>query len=375
MQAGGEIVNQYKDFGLVYAKLPVLSIEKLRRNIDIDFVEEDGKFAISNTDQIGNHSSKSQTMISSVIANYDTNSWWLKDVGVKAVHDANDTGLGIKIAILDTGIDYKHPDLAPNYKGGYNFISNNNDPMDDNGHGTHVAGIIAAAGTNGFHAISGVAPRASIYAVKVSDSNGKGSFDTLIEGINWAITHKMNIITMSITSEDGSLALQKAIDVAYNNYGIILVSAVGNGYDYGYDTAGLHEILYPAGYPQVIGVGSVDSNNNRSPFSLTGSNVELVAPGSQIVSTWIGGGYEVLSGTSMATPFVTGAIALLLDTNETSWKKDGYTNGDGKWTNYEIRNLLDKTAKHLGETSGRNREFGYGLLNTESFASHVLHKK
>src|SRR5579884_2824701 len=116
MQAGGEIVNQYKDFGLVYAKLPVLSIEKLRRNIDIDFVEEDGKFAISNTDQIGNHSSKSQTMISSVIANYDTNSWWLKDVGVKAVHDANDTGLGIKIAILDTGIDYKHPDLAPNYK-------------------------------------------------------------------------------------------------------------------------------------------------------------------------------------------------------------------------------------------------------------------
>jgi hypothetical protein len=77
----------------------------------------------------------------------------------------------------------------------------------------------------------------------------------------------------------------------------------------------------------------------------------------------------------MATPFVTGAIALLLDTNETSWKKDGYTNGDGKWTNYEIRNLLDKTAKHLGETSGRNREFGYGLLNTESFASHVLHKK
>lgn len=373
-QAGGQIVKQYKNLGLVYASLPSWSIEKLKENSYVDFVEENGKFGVSSTELAANSNSSSQTTISAAIDNYDISSWWLKDIGAKAVHDANDTGIGIKIAILDTGIDYKHPDLTPNYKGGYNFINNNEDPMDDNGHGTHVAGIIAAAGTNGIHAIAGVAPRASIYAVKVSDSMGKGSFDTLIQGIDWAINHKMNIITMSITSEDGSLALQKAIDVAYNNYGIILVSAVGNGYDSGYNI-NFDEILYPAGYPQVIGVGSVDINNNRSPFSLTGPNVELVAPGSQIISTWVGGGYQVLSGTSMATPFVTGAVALLLDTDETSWQKDGYTNGDGRWTNNEVRTVLDKTAIHLGEKNGKNNEFGYGLLNIASFASHALHNK
>jgi subtilisin family serine protease len=236
--------------------------------------------------------------------------------------------------------------------------------MDDNGHGTHVAGIIAAA-RNG-KGIVGVAPDAELYAVKVSDSKGKGSFSTLVEGINWAIDNHMNIITMSITGEDGSLALEKAVHVAYHDFGIILVAAVGNGIG--------ESTFYPAAYDEVIGVGSIDKDNNLSSFSLTGSDVELVAPGTEIKSTWPGGKYVVLSGTSMATPFVTGAVALLLGSNEKAWNSTGAVNGDGKWTNDEIRQVLRYTAKDLGP-KGHDDLFGYGLINLKFPSKHEPHIK
>jgi len=155
--------------------------------------------------------------------------------------------------------------------------------------------------------------------------------------------------------------LEKAVETAYNKHNIVLVAAVGNGNG---------DVLYPAAYKQVIGVSSVNKDNTLSPFSLTGNEVELVAPGSEIKSTAIGGGYRVMSGTSMATPFVTGAIALLLGSDEKAWLDTGMVNGDGKWTNDEIRQVLKGSAKDLGD-KGKDNFFGYGLLNL-NFPNHSL---
>jgi subtilisin len=201
-----------------------------------------------------------------------------------------------------------------------------------------------------------VAPEAEIYAVKVSDERGKGSFSGLIKGIDWAIEHDADIVTMSITGTGGTMALQRAVQDAYDEYGIILVAAVGNG--------GSGEVLYPAAYDEVIGVGSINEDNLKSSFSRVGEEVELVAPGSDIKSAAVGGKYRTTSGTSMATPFVAGAAALLLESDERLWEDIGGVNGDGEWTNDEVRQVLRETATDLGE-EGADDAFGYGLLNLE----------
>ena len=334
--AGGRVAEEFKEMGMLYAVVPPGAFASLAQNPAVEFVESDRQFVIAQAD----------------VSEY-SESWSLQDIGAEPVHFSNYTGKGVKIGFLDTGMDYNHPELAPNYKGGYDFISNDNDPMDDNGHGTHVAGILAAArdGTG----IVGSAPDAEIYAIKVSDAKGRGSFSGLVKGINWSIENGMDIVTMSITGKGGSKALAKAVETAYSQHGLVMVAAVGNGSG---------EVLYPAAYPQVIGVGSVTKDGALSSFSLTGSEVELVAPGSGIKSAAIGGGYRLSSGTSMATPLVTGAIALLLESDEKAWKDTGMVNGDGAWTNDELREVLRDTAKDLGK-KGKDDSFGYGLLNLD----------
>jgi subtilisin family serine protease len=336
-EAGGRVINEFESMGMLHAIIPSHAFARIAQNPAVEFVEDDGQFEIA----------EENTSIEYA------ESWGLHDIGAEPVHSSNDTGKGVKIGVLDTGIDYKHPELAQNYKGGYDFINNDSDPMDDNGHGTHVAGIIAAARDG--KGIVGVAPDAELYALKVSDSSGKGSFSGLVEGINWSIDHGIDIVTMSITGEGGSKALQKAVETANNEHNILLLAAVGNG--------GGH-VLYPAAYDQVIGVGSVNRDNALSSFSDTGSQVELVAPGYGIKSTWPGGKYMVMSGTSMATPFVTGAAALLLESDEKAWCDTGMVDCDGKWTNDEIRAVLRDTSKDLGD-KGKDNLFGYGLLNLD----------
>jgi subtilisin len=334
--AGGRVSEEFKDMGMLYALVPPSAFSSLAQNPAIEFVESDRQFEIAQAET----------------SEY-SESWALEEIGAEPVHSSNYTGKGVKIGLLDTGIDYNHPELAPNYKGGYDFINNDNDPMDDNGHGTHVAGILAAARDGG--GIVGAAPDAEIYAIKVSDKRGKGSFSGLVKGINWSIENGMDVVTMSITGQGGSRALAKAVETAYNEHGLVLVAAVGNGSG---------DVLYPAAYPNVIGVGSVTKESELSSFSLTGSEVELVAPGSGIKSAAIGGEYRVSSGTSMATPLVTGAIALLLGSDEKAWQDTGMADGDGEWTNDEIRQVLRGTAKDLGD-EGKDDLFGYGLLNLD----------
>lgn len=334
-EVGGSVVEEFKSVGMLHAMVSRHAVSELEQNDAVEFVEYDRQFEIAQDTTV----------------EY-AESWGLTEIGAEPAHLSSYTGKGVKIAVLDTGIDYNHPELAASYKGGYDFINNDDDPMDDNGHGSHVAGIIAAAKDG--QGVVGVAPDAELYAIKVSDSKGKGSFSGLAKGINWAVENDMDIVTMSITGDGGSRALRKAVDEAYANYGVVLVAAVGNGQS--------GSVLYPAAYENVIGVGAVTKENAKSSFSLTGSEVELVAPGSGIRSTWMGGQYKVMSGTSMATPFVTGAIALLLGSDEEAWLETGQVDGDGVWTADEIRAVLHSTATDLGD-DGKDDQFGYGLLS------------
>lgn len=339
-QLGGRIIGESTSLGMVHAIIPLSQYASLMASPSVEFVEHDREVSIVSSDYLES-------------AEY-AESWGMEVIGVEAAHSSEFTGEGIKVAVLDTGVDYRHPELSPNYRGGYDFVNDDDDPMDDNGHGTHVAGIIAAARDG--NGVLGVAPEAEIYAVKVSDSRGKGSFSGLVKGIDWAIEHDIDIVTMSITGTGGTRALQKAVHLAYDEHGMILVAAVGNG--------GTGDVLYPAAYDEVIGVGSVTSDNEKSSFSRSGDEVELVAPGSGIKSAAIDGNYRVSSGTSMATPFVTGALALILQSDEQSWRDMDVVNGDGEWTNDEVRGVLRETATDLGQ-EGLDEEFGYGLLHLQ----------
>ena len=218
-------------------------------------------------------------------------------------------GQGIKIAILDTGCDINHPDLKGRIIGGRNFTDDDNGDennfSDYNGHGTHVAGTIAAE-ENGAGVV-GVAPEAELLIVKVLDGSGAGSYTGIISGLKYAIEQNVDIISMSLGGPINNPLLHVTIIQAVSK-GILVVCAAGNDGD-GDGTT--DEYAYPGSYNEVISVGAVDLNRNSSRFSNSNKEVDLVAPGEKILSAYLDGGYATLSGTSMATPHVSGALALI----------------------------------------------------------------
>lgn len=214
-------------------------------------------------------------------------------------------GKDIRIAVIDTGISRYHPAIRRNYKGGINILSPYFEPEDYNGHGTHVAGIIA--GRSSDLGVIGVAPRASIYAVKAFNRQGNANLSDLLTAINWCIAHRMHVANMSFGMEKVSESLRQAIQIAHRK-GIVMVAATGN-------QSNSVQIDYPANYPETIGVGSVSSNGMLSKFSNIGKGTDLFAPGEKILSSWLGDSTREMSGTSMAVPHVTGTVALLLYLN------------------------------------------------------------
>jgi hypothetical protein len=262
------------------------------------------------------------------------------------------------VCVVDTGVDWRRPEIAANMWSnadgthGWNFVSNTSSPLDDAGHGTHVAGIVSAVAGNalGGRGLS----QERIMAVKVLNSTGSGTELNLALGIQWCADHGANVISMSLATPLNSTAVYSAVRYAYAK-GDVLIAAAGNN---GATCATC--VNYPAAYPQVIGVGAVMPSGALAPYSARGVNVKLAAPGWGIVSLLPNGGYAALNGTSQATPFVAATAALLHDAKPTL-------------SPGEIFYYLARSAKHpAGSTLARSPLYGYGILNSENAVKAVL---
>ncbi len=311
---GGKAKRNYHLVPTIAASIPKDKLDSLRHNPKVTSVEEDSTVEI--------------------IA--DTLPWGVDRVDAEVVQGQN-KGRGVKVAILDTGIDLDHPDLR--VAGDVTFVVGTTSGDDDHGHGTMVAGVVAALDND--IGVVGVAPEAELYAVKVLDKYGVGYCSDILSGIEWATDHNMQVVNMSF---GGYLnlpsAIRTALEEAYQA-GIVLVAGAGN--------AGDCDIIFsPARYQSVIAVGATDEHDARASFSCTGSTLGLMAPGVGILSTSCGGGYSSGSGTSLATPHVSGVAALLM--------ASGVTDG------VQVRQILQSTAEDLGPL-GWDRWYGYGLVN------------
>lgn len=261
------------------------------------------------------------------------------------------TGKGVKVAVVDTGCDLNHPDIKNNLIQGKNFIDQSKDPIDDNGHGVHCAGSIAAE-NNGVGMV-GVAPDAKIMPVKALNGDGNGDLRAIVNGIVWSADNGADIISMSLGSPSPSPQLENAIKYAASK-GCIIFCAAGNN---GPNT----DIMYPAKYDHTIAIGAIDRNLERTSFTCSGETLDFLAPGHDILSCAPGGGYALMSGTSMSTPFAVGCAALLLSyfrqikfsaISEMLRSSDDYINIFKK----KSRSLSDPRFK------GQKRYEGYGIL-------------
>ena len=232
------------------------------------------------------------------------------DSDVAEAWNAGITGATI-VAVLDTGVDMTHPDLTANLLPGHDYVAGDDDPSDENGHGTHVAGTIAADRGNGI-GVAGVADDAAkILPLRVLDANGSGSVGNLIQAYAYAFQHGAKVVNLSLGSATSLQAEHDAI-AAFST--MLFVTAAGNGGADGVGDSNDSSPTYPCAYvlPNVLCVAASDNRDQLAPFSNYGaSSVDLAAPGVSIPSTWMGGGYSWASGTSMATPHVSGAAALL----------------------------------------------------------------
>ena len=261
-------------------------------------------------------------------------------------HQSGNTGDGVKLAVIDTGIDRNHEDL--NVLGGYSVFTSGVDAdpyYDGSGHGTHVAGTAAALDNN--VGVVGVAPDADLYAVKVLNSSGSGSSSGVARGVEWAIQNGMDVINMSLGSSAHSQAIQDVVDAAYYNHDILVVAAAGNeGNASGTgDTVG-----YPAQYDSAFAVAATDENDQRASFSSTGPAVDISAPGVNINSTVPGNGYASLNGTSMASPHVAGAGAVI---------RAAYPGAGAD----DVRSMMEAASKYIGSDTNW---YGSGLLQVDS---------
>ncbi|AYO31419.1 hypothetical protein D2962_13155 [Biomaibacter acetigenes] len=354
------------------------AIERMKKDPNIEYVEPVYIYKIADTyrsdDKYGIKDYKTQNAVNDAEFN---NQWWILATEMEKAWEkvSEDRRKDVTVAVLDTGIDSDHPDLAGSIVPGYDFVNGDSVPEDDNGHGTHVAGIIGAIANNTI-GIAGAASGVKIMPVKVLDANGEGDSGKIIEGIKWAVNHGADIINMSlersryIVDESGktvdafSQIEYEAIQYALEK-GVIMVAAVGNESNHWTtDEPGDLDIVqndkkydspvgYPAAYSGVLGVGAVDWYSNTgfiiADFSNTGDEVDVAAPGVGIISTYLNSNYEYESGTSQAAPIVSGLAALLKA-------------GDESLSNEDIEKTIMESAIDLGEP-GVDTEFGFGLVN------------
>ncbi len=321
---GGEVYRTFTIVPAVAARLSPQAAETLEKNPKVRYVEPDHE----------------------VFAHGQTVPWGINRVFGDEEYSfptwGTSTGGGIGVAILDTGIDKDHEDL-PKLLGGINTIDNTHWGSDGSGHGTHVAGTVAALDNN--LGVVGVGPEIGLYAVKVLSDGGSGSVSSVVAGIDWAVEQEIPVLNMSLGSGSSSTTLKEACDAAYAAGHLVVASAGNSGNPGGRG----NNVGYPAAYESVIAVAASTINDSRASYSSTGPAVELIAPGSSILSTLPGNDYGTYSGTSMASPHVAGVAALVKAANP-------------GLSNVEIRQILRDTAEDLGLSSNQQ---GYGLARAD----------
>ncbi len=276
-----------------------------------------------------------------------TSDWALAAIHAQDAWKYGD-GQGVVVAVLDTGVSATHPDLRGRVLPGWNFIANNSDTADDDGHGTFVAGLIAASNSAG---PEGVAPHASILPIKILDNSGVGSTASFIAGINYAVDHGARIINISASGASDSAALDDALANA-EAHSVVVVGSSGND--------GTEATAYPAGVPTVLAVSATDQQNALARFSSYGPYVDIAAPGVDITSTWWspqdGNGHAVASGSSASAPLVSGVAAIVAGVNPGA-------------SAASIREIITDSSRDIS-SPGLDAQTGYGLL--DAFAATVV---
>jgi subtilisin len=363
---GGQINREFRIVPAVAASVPEAAIAGLSRNPRVQAIEPDGQFhliglALDHTAPPDISDAQAQAELDKV--------WGVRRIGAGAVHSAgNNRGAAVRVAVLDSGIDHVgHAQEFPDYiyAGGWDFVNNDDDPRDDNGHGTHVTGTVAAA-RNGAGVV-GVAPEVELYALKVLGANGSGSFSNVIAALQWCVDHGIHVTNHSYgSSQNPGTIVQAAFDNAYAA-GVLHVAAAGNS---GNPRGSGNNVGYPARYGSVVAVAATTTSDARASFSSTGPDVELAAPGQTIHSTTMGGGFGNMSGTSMASPHVAGVAALVMHTlgqiNQAAFDDGQISAAQLQAAQISLhtttREILAFSAEDLG-TAGHDPHFGFGLVD------------
>lgn len=260
-------------------------------------------------------------------------------------------GEGVVVAVIDTGCDFDHPDLKNNIVQGKNFVEQGKDPMDRNGHGTHVCGTIAAEDNT--LGMVGVAPKTKIMPIKALNDDGSGNLNNVVNAVIWAADRGADFITMSLGSPAPSTPLEKAIEYAASKGSVIFCAAGNSGPN--------ADIMYPAKYGYTISIGAIDENLERTNFTCSGDTLDFLAPGHNILSCVPGNRYAIMSGTSMSNPFAVGCASLLLSYA----RQIKYSTIDSMLkTSDDYINVFKKKTKSLKNPNfaGIKRYEGYGVL-------------
>ena len=298
MLVPGKIIHRLKIVNAIAVEVPVTALDGLARNPDIRTLEVDGRVQAFGTGLYSDIREGEPDPTSSQVVPPGIRRTGAPEVWTRT------TGQNVKVAVIDTGIDSNHPDLLGRIIGGQNFSSNDREAWTDgNGHGTHVSGIVAANNNN--IGVVGMAPEASLIAVKVLDDLGTGRFSDVVAGIEYAINAKADVANLSLGGTMDSQAMHEAVIRAHKS-GLIVAAAAGNNGE-----VGENPLSYPGAYPEVVGTAAVDDNDLRAYFSSYNKYVALAAPGVNVLSLDKNLRYIRHSGTSMAAPHVAGALALI----------------------------------------------------------------
>lgn len=270
---------------------------------------------------------------------YFTQQWHLAKIQAPAAWDFTTGSAGVVIAVVDTGANASNPDLAGRLLAGYDFVNSDSDPQDDNGHGTAVSGVAAAA-TNNALGVAGVAWNCPVLPVKVLGADGSGAYSNIVRGITFAADSGARIINLSLGGTTNSRSLQDAVNYAWGKSAVVIAAAGNNGNSIAF---------YPGACANVVAVSATDANDIRPSWSNYGSYVDLSAPGAGVVTLALNNGYASWNGTSFSSPVVSGVAALVASAAPSAG-------------NAQIVDLLLKNSDDIG-APGYDVYYGFGRVN------------